>query len=502
MGGLKVQMPSDPKIILYQKPQFEGWSKEFTEHVYSVKTPLSDCEDQDIGSIRVIGGIWVGYENEKYKGQQYLLEEGEYEDWHAWGGFTSNLQSIRYLQADFLETSVTLLESDAGDGKVLDVLNQGIPDVEQAGYCTETRSIHVKKGMWVAYQQKHYCGEQYILEKGRYKSFLDWGGTSNTILSIRPVLLEPQGKTDPKHMLKAYSDANFQGPSMDFTKEVCDFQTFMPSSFKVLRGCWLLCYQADTSDNLCVLEEGLYPDMASCGCPAAVIKYIKPIDYVFAEPSISLFALDSCEGREMNFEEAVNSILSKDLHFYTQSVWVRQGLWIAYEGANFLGRQMILEPKKIFNWAEFSGWKAIDSLRPLKQPAVYFRIRNQYKDKYLTVTGKLTDARATFVGISPSNGQNTQIWYFSRGLLKSKANDSCLDVIGGKNIPGSKVSLWTEHGKQRQKWRINKDGTITSYISDDLVLDLKGGNYYDQNHVVVNRVQEKELTQKWDIEIL
>ncbi|MEE6468265.1 hypothetical protein FKM82_008235 [Ascaphus truei] len=147
MGGLKVQMPNDPKIILYQKPHFEGWSKDLTEHVYSIKTLLDGDDNEDIGSMRVIGGIWVGYEKERYKGQQYLLEEGEYEDWHAWGGFNSTLLSIRYLQADFLESSVTLYESEAEDGKKIDVFNQGIPDLEQAGYSLETRSIHVKKGM-------------------------------------------------------------------------------------------------------------------------------------------------------------------------------------------------------------------------------------------------------------------------------------------------------------------------------------------------------------------
>ncbi|OCT93878.1 hypothetical protein XELAEV_18011549mg [Xenopus laevis] len=502
MGGLKVQMPSDPKIILYEKPCFEGRSREFSEHIYSLKSLLSDGDEQEIGSVRVLGGIWVGYDMERFKGRQYLLEEGEYPDWQSWGGTSSSLLSMSYLQADFMEASVTLYESDREDLKQLEVFNLEIPDVEQAGYGPETQSIHVKKGMWVAYEQKHFCGEQYILEKGRYKSCADWGGNNNTIMSIRPVLLEPHGSNEPKHLIRAYSGANFQGECVDLTKEVSDFKSFTPSSFKVLRGCWVLCYQGETSNNLCVLEEGHFPDMASCGCPAAVIKFIQPIDYVFAEPSLSLFALDSCEGRELHFEEAVNSVLSRDLHFYTQSVWIRSGLWIAYEDANFLGRQILLEATKILNWAEFSGWKAIGSLRPLKQPGVYLRIKNQHNNKYLTVTGNLADTRAMSVCVSPRNGQCTQIWYFCRGLLKSKASDACLDVIGGKNNPGSKVSLWTEHGKPRQKWRIHKDGTITSYISDELVLDLKGGNYYDQNHIVVNNLQPSLPTQKWDIEIL
>ncbi|XP_063812353.1 very large A-kinase anchor protein isoform X2 [Pseudophryne corroboree] len=505
MGGLKVQLPSDPKIIIYEKPCFQGRSGEITEHVCNIGTLLRD-EDKgnnlNIGSMQVLGGIWVGYEQERYKGQQYLLEEGDYEDWHAWGGYGSTLQSVRYLQANFLEASVTLYDSEAEEGKQVDLFNQAIPDLELAGYNPKTQCIHVKSGMWVAYQQKHYCGEQYILEKGRYKTYMDWGGSNNTIMSIRPVLLEPLGRNEVKHLIKAYKSCNFQGESVDFSQEVCDFPSFMPRSFKVLRGCWLLQYQADSCDNLCVLEEGHFPDLASCGIPVAEITYIQPIDYVFAEPSVSLFALDSCEGRELHFEEAVTSVLSKDLHFYTQSVWIRRGLWIAFEGANFLGRQMLLESQKIEKWSQFSGWKAVGSLRPLRQPAVYFMVRNRHRDKYLTVTGKLSDTRATFVSISARNGQSTQIWYFCRGLLKSKANDSCLDIIGGRNLPGSKVSLWSEHGKNRQKWTINKDGTIASYISDDLVLDIKGGNYYDQNYLIVNRVQDSALTQKWDIEIL
>lgn len=42
---------------------------------------------------------------------------------------------------------------------------------------------------WVAYQQKYFCGEQYILEKGKYKCFFDWGGSSKIIMSIRPIKL-------------------------------------------------------------------------------------------------------------------------------------------------------------------------------------------------------------------------------------------------------------------------------------------------------------------------
>ncbi|KAM5275258.1 very large A-kinase anchor protein [Hipposideros larvatus] len=503
MGGLKVEMPMNLKVIIYEKPHFHGKAKEFSEHIDSVPNFLKNDEDfNGIGSIRVIGGVWVAYEKEHFKGQQFLLEEGDFEDSNACGALSGPILSFRYLQANFIESSITLFESDLESGKFIDITNQEMSDLEEIGFGSETRSIHVKSGVWVAYQQKFFCGEQYILEKGKYKCFFDWGGSNNTIMSIRPVQLEPLGKNEPPHLLKAFSKPGFQGECIDFTQEISDLTSFIPCSFKVLRGCWLLYYQEDIANNQCVLEEGLYADLTSCGCSTSKVKSLKPIDYVFEEPSVSLFALEHCEGRELHLEEAVNSVLNKDLHFYTQSVWVKSGLWIAYEGSNFLGRQILLEPNEIPNWTAFSGWKTIGSLRPMKQPAVYIRIRNRAQNEYLTVTGNVADTRATSVCVSPYSGKNTQIWHYCRGLFKSKASDTCLDVIGGRDMPGAKVALWPEHGQFRQKWRLNRNGTISSYLSDQLVLDVKGGNYYDKTHVIVNQPLEGEETQKWEIEVL
>ncbi|KAM4889138.1 very large A-kinase anchor protein [Thomomys bottae] len=500
VGGLKVEMPMNLKVIIYEKPHFYGQAKEFSEHVDSIPNFLeNDSDFNGIGSIRVIGGVWVAYEKEHFKGQQFLLEEGDFEDS---GSLCGPILSFRYLQANFIESSITLFESDLESGKFIDITNQEISDLEEIGYGIETRSIHVKSGVWVAYQQKFFCGEQYILEKGKYKCFFDWGASNNIILSIRPVQLEPLGINEPPHWIKVFNKSGFQGECIDFIKEIADLDSFTPCSFKVLRGCWLLYYQEDIFANQCVLEEGLYADLSSCGCLTSSVKALKPIDYVFEEPSISLFALEQCEGRELHLEEAVNSVLNKDLHFYTQSVWVKSGLWIAYEGSNFLGRQILLEPNEIPNWTAFSGWKTIGSLRPMKQPAVYIRIKNRAQDKYLTVTGNLADSRAMSVCISPYNGKDTQIWHYCRGLFKSKASDTCLDVIGGRDTPGAKVALWTEHGQFRQKWRLNKNGTISSYLSDQLVLDVKGGSYYDKTHVIINQPLEGEETQIWDIEIL
>uniref|UniRef100_A0A4W2F2A1 Crystallin beta-gamma domain containing 3 n=1 Tax=Bos indicus x Bos taurus TaxID=30522 RepID=A0A4W2F2A1_BOBOX len=283
MGGLKVEMPMNLKVIIYEKPHFHGQAKEFSEHIDSVPNFLkNDVDFHGIGSIRVIGGVWVAYEKEHFKGQQFLLEEGDFEDSNAFGALSGSILSFRYLQANFIESSITLFESDLESGKFIDITNQEISDLEEIGFGSETRSIHVKSGVWVAYQQKFFCGEQYILEKGKYKCFFDWGGSNNTIMSIRPIQLEPLGINEPPHLLKAFSKPGFQGECIDFTKEVLDLtSSFMPCSFKVLRGCWLLYYQEGVSTNQCVLEEGLYADLTSCGCPTSRVKSLKPIDYGF-----------------------------------------------------------------------------------------------------------------------------------------------------------------------------------------------------------------------------
>ncbi|KAL6087952.1 hypothetical protein STEG23_034977, partial [Scotinomys teguina] len=131
MGGLKVEMPMNLKVILYEKPHFHGYTKEFSEHIDSVPKFLENDKDfHGIGSIRVIGGVWVAYEKEHFKGQQFLLEEGDFEDSSACGALSGPIMSFRYLQANFIESSITLFESDLESGKFIDITNQEISDLE------------------------------------------------------------------------------------------------------------------------------------------------------------------------------------------------------------------------------------------------------------------------------------------------------------------------------------------------------------------------------------
>ncbi|XP_032889024.1 very large A-kinase anchor protein isoform X2 [Amblyraja radiata] len=505
MGGLKVERPMSPRVVIFEKEMFNGHSEEICKDIPDLKSlwDLDMDNSGGAGSMRVIGGVWVGYEKEHYRGHQYLLEEGEYEDWQAWGGFDHTVQSVRYILADFMKPEIALFEEANLKGDTSIVLNRPVPNLESRGSSTVARSIQVKSGVWVAYHGEHYSGEQYILEKGVYRNHSDWGGPDKPIKSIRPIQLESVGGNEAQFQIQAYHGIGFQGQCVEFVAEMPNLPPLQPNSFNVLRGCWVLYDENDYAGSQYVLEEGLYPDLDSLGCLSGKsIRSFKPIIKDFSIPSIGLFSLDSFEGQELILTEGASSLKKMGYYQYPNSVKVNSGTWILYEHANFRGKQLVLQRTEITNWNKFSGWITIGSLHPLKQPTEFFRIKNKATRTFVTVCGDSEDPRESKLSVCPDNGKTTQVWFYCNGVIKSKANSACIDIIGGHGTAGTKVNVWTEHGHNRQRWNINSNGTITSFLDLNLRLDIKGGDFYDKNNIILNLAEEQQQTQFWGIEML
>ncbi|XP_062869894.1 uncharacterized protein LOC134332262 isoform X2 [Trichomycterus rosablanca] len=181
MEGLRVQRPLDPKILVFEKPLFQGQSRELLGNTPSLGTPE---EVAQVSSVRVTGGVWVGYSGENYRGQQRVLEEGEYSDCTTlFSEPDKTLKSFRFLRADFIEPAVCLNSQE----EQMEVVDYDVEDLQQTGLMNEANTIDVMSGVWVAYSGKHYTGEQCVLEKGQHAGRLDWGGRKSSPLSIRPV---------------------------------------------------------------------------------------------------------------------------------------------------------------------------------------------------------------------------------------------------------------------------------------------------------------------------
>uniref|UniRef100_A0AAY4EMB8 Beta/gamma crystallin 'Greek key' domain-containing protein n=1 Tax=Denticeps clupeoides TaxID=299321 RepID=A0AAY4EMB8_9TELE len=319
-------------------------------------------------------------------------------------------------------------------------------------------------------------------------------------MSVRPVRLVSSKLAVLDHV-RIYSKPHFEGEQREFEAKTTDCGSVVPMSFRVIRGSWLLFDEEGYSGNQFVLEEGLYPDIVSCDCTAAAIKSLKPIPHVscFTDPCISLFSLDSFEGLKMTALKSDANVSN----FFTQSLRVSGGLWVVYEFSNFKGRHRLLQAGEYPFWSKHSGWDTVGSFRPLTQRRVYIQVRNRALGTVLTTERVKDTSCPAKVTLSTAGALDTQQWLFTEGLLKCKVSCSgCLAVIGGKANAGSRVALWPEHGRTHQRWSLNADGTVSTHLNHDLVLDLRGGTGLDKDHLIVSDVYSHKATQYWDFELV
>ncbi|GAB0199546.1 beta/gamma crystallin domain-containing protein 2 [Grus japonensis] len=207
-------------VLIYEAAGFQGRSFAINRDVYDLKC-LPGPALTTVGSLHVLGGCWVGYEKEGFRGHQYLLEEGEYRDWRQWGGYSKELVSLRLIRTDFSDPALVLFEAmDFEEGPSVE-LSEALPDTQLAGYGTVTQSIHVLSGVWVAYEGTNFSGEQYILEKGVYRNCEDWGAADCRIASAQPIL-----------QILLFSEPDFLGEHVALEED----QDALPAAF-IPRSC-------------------------------------------------------------------------------------------------------------------------------------------------------------------------------------------------------------------------------------------------------------------------
>ncbi|XP_023796699.1 beta/gamma crystallin domain-containing protein 2 [Cyanistes caeruleus] len=503
LGCPVVERPGEPQVLIYEAAAFQGRSFTISRDIYDLKC-LAEPALPTVGSLRVLGGCWVGYEKEGFRGHQYLLEEGEYQDWRQWGGYSRELVSLRLIRTDFSDPALVLFEAmDFEEGASVE-LSEAIPDTRLAGYGSVTQSIHVLSGVWVAYEGPNYSGEQYILEKGVYRNCEDWGATDCHIASAQPILQVREHNLHFVSKILLFSEPDFLGDQVAFEEDQEALpEAFIPRSCRVRGGSWILFDGQDFAGEQHVLSEGEYPTLGAMGCLCSTaIRSLQKVPLFFSEPSIFLHGLECFEGKEIELNSEVRSLQAEGFNNHVLSVRVKGGIWVLCEHGDFRGRQWLLDCTEITNWLTYSGLQHVGSLYPIRQRRIYFRIRSRKLELFLSVPDDVEDMKAGRVVVSSLSEQSSSVWYYEDGLIKNQVAPSMsLQVIGpaGK---GAKAVLWSETRMPRQTWSVDSRGRIHSQMFEDMILDVKGGQSYDRDHAIVWDMADERATQIWDIQVL
>ncbi|XP_058163199.1 beta/gamma crystallin domain-containing protein 1 isoform X2 [Dasypus novemcinctus] len=514
MGGRKVEFPTDPKVVIYEKPFFEGKCMELETEMYSLilqgdETEETSTDDHlpftSVGSMKVLRSIWVAYEKPGFTGHQYLLEEGEYKDWRDWGGYNGEIQSLRPVFGDFSDAHMIMYsEKNFGSkGSSIDVLGI-VANLKETGYGVKTQSINVLSGVWVAYENPDFTGEQYILDKGFYSGFEDWGGKNCKISSVQPICLDSFTGPSRQNQIHLFSEPQFQGHSQSFKGTASQIDSFSTKSCKVLGGSWVAYDGENFTGNQYVLEEGHYPCLSAMGClPGATFRSLRFIDVEFSEPTIFLFEREDFKGKKIELNAETVNLQFLGFNTQIRSVQIIGGIWVTYEYGNYRGRQFLLSPAEIPNWYEFSGCRQIGSLRPFAQKRIYFRLRNKATGLFMSTNGNLEDLKLLRIQVMEDIRADDQIWIYHEGCIKCRlAEDCCLTIVGSLVTSGSKLGLALSQNADSQFWSLKSDGRIYSKLKPNLVLDIKGGAQYDQNHIILNTVSKEKLSQVWEAMVL
>ncbi|XP_016426088.1 gamma-crystallin N-B-like [Sinocyclocheilus rhinocerous] len=131
-----------PQIVFYEGRCFTGRRLE----VYG------DCDNfQDRGfmnrvnSIRVESGAWICFDHPDFKGQQFILERGEYPEFPRWNSHNDHMGSCRPIRCGLMFR-------------------------------------------WVMYEEPNFRGRMYIVERGNYCSHNEWQAQNPNIQSIRRIV--------------------------------------------------------------------------------------------------------------------------------------------------------------------------------------------------------------------------------------------------------------------------------------------------------------------------
>ncbi|XP_016396844.1 beta-crystallin B1-like [Sinocyclocheilus rhinocerous] len=173
------------RMYVYDQENFQGRMIEISNECMNV------CEMgmDRVRSLRVECGPWVGWEQMNFCGEMYILEKAEYPRWDCWSNCHRNdyLLSFRPIRMDPEKHKICLYEVGEFKGRKMEIIDDDVPSMYTFGFTDRVGSIMVSCGTWVGYQYPGYRGSQYLLEKGDYRHFNEYGARHPQFQSVRRI---------------------------------------------------------------------------------------------------------------------------------------------------------------------------------------------------------------------------------------------------------------------------------------------------------------------------
>ncbi|KAF1388949.1 hypothetical protein PFLUV_G00068230 [Perca fluviatilis] len=184
------------KLVIYEQENFQGRCHELTGPCNN----LQEAGVEKVGSILVLCGPWVGYEQNNCKGEQYVFEKGEYPRWDSWTNSrrSDTIVAFRPIKVDSQEHKIVLYENPSFAGKKIEIIDDDVPSFHAHGYQEKVSSVRVQSGTWVGYQYPGYRGYQYLFEKGEYKDSTEFGAQ---IPQIQSCTSSPHSRFGPRFVV-------------------------------------------------------------------------------------------------------------------------------------------------------------------------------------------------------------------------------------------------------------------------------------------------------------
>ncbi|XP_010004302.1 PREDICTED: gamma-crystallin N [Chaetura pelagica] len=174
------------KITLYE-------GKCFTGRKLEVCGSCGSFQDRGflnrVNSICVQSGAWVCFDHPNFRGQQYILEHGEYPDFCRWNGHSDHLGSCRPIGMHGEHYRIEIFEGSQFSGPSLE-LTEDCSFLQGQGWdktCINALKVY-GDGAWVLYEEPNYRGRMYLVERGEFSNFGAWQARGASVQSIRRVI--------------------------------------------------------------------------------------------------------------------------------------------------------------------------------------------------------------------------------------------------------------------------------------------------------------------------